>query len=148
MILGVNDEKQIKNEYLKKQEEFLDTFIKLRMNKSIGQRKTIQAKEMISRSHIIGVFGMSLGSTDMVWWEELVSWLCSNKNNKLIIYCRGYGEVLKRKIPSKIIRLNNKIKNDFLEKGKGNHKNDTLNEIKSRIFISYNADIFNFVKDN
>ena len=47
MILGVNDESQIENDYLKSQNLFLDTFIKKRMNNSIGQRKTENAIRVI-----------------------------------------------------------------------------------------------------
>lgn len=53
MILGVNDIDQIGNDLLKDEEIFLDTFIKRRMNNSIGQRKTEKAVDNISKSHII-----------------------------------------------------------------------------------------------
>lgn len=96
MILGVNDESQIENDYLKSESLFLDTFIKSRMNNGLGQRKTESAIELINKSHIICVFGMSIGNTDKMWWEELIKWLVSNDSNKLVIFWKGYEDNLKK----------------------------------------------------
>lgn len=145
MILGVNDVSQINNNLLKSDSDFLDTFIKERMNENIGQGKNQSVKEIIEKSHIIGIFGMSIGITDKIWWEELVRWLNDNTDNKLIIYYKGDNErekALKKRIPANTIRLNKKIKNDFMEKGNVPEENKQF--IKDRIFVSYNTPIFDF----
>ena len=144
MILGVNDVDQINSGFLKNDEEFLDTFIKRRMNNSIGQRKTEHAQKLIENSHIICIFGMSIGSTDKMWWEEIVKWLNRSDNNKLVIYYKGYNEELDRKLPVNTIRLNNRLKREILEKGGADIKSSNIDKVKERIFISYNSDIFNF----
>lgn len=144
MILGVNDEDQINSAFLKTDPEFLDTFIKKRMNDNIGQRKIEHAKNLIDGSHIICIFGMSIGYTDKMWWEEILSWLKKSEFNKLIIFYKGYEEQLRRKIPATTIRLNNKIKNDILKKGNADIEDLNTEKIKNRIFISYNTNIFNF----
>lgn len=144
MILGVNDADQINNAFLRADSEFLDTFIKKRMNDNIGQRKIEHAKKLINGSHIICIFGMSIGCTDKIWWEEILSWLQKSENNKLIIFYKGYEERLKRKIPADTIRLNNRIKKDILQKGGADIEDPDIEKIKDRIFISYNANIFNF----
>lgn len=54
------------------------------------------------------------------------------------------NEELERKLPAKTIRLNNKLKRKILEKGGADVENPGLDKIKQRIFISYNANIFNF----
>ena len=146
MILGVNDESQIKNDLLKKNNEFLDTFVKIRMNKEIGQQKTESVKNLISKSHIICIFGMSLGDTDKIWWEEIVKWLNRDGTNKIIIFWKGYEEVFERKIPARTIRLNNSMKHQLFMKGKGEHDDNVYERIKDRIMISYNTDIFEFKK--
>lgn len=144
MILGVNDINQVNNEFLKSDEEFLDTFIKRRMNDSIGQRKTEYARKMIAESHIICIFGMSIGSTDRMWWEEIVKWLSVSNVNKLIIYYKGYKEELNRKLPVNTIRLNNRLKREILEKGGADMEDPKIDKVKQRIFISFNTNIFNF----
>lgn len=144
MILGVNDIDQVNNTFLKNDVEFLDTFIKRRMNDSIGQKKTEHAKELMEGSHIICIFGMSIGNTDKMWWEEIVAWLRKSDNNKLVVYYKGYENELKKRIPAMIIRLNNKLKKEILEKGGMSMDVPNLEKLKNRIFISYNTHIFNF----
>lgn len=144
MILGVNDESQINNTFLKNDSEFLDTFIKKRMNDNIGQRKTEHTKELLSESHIICIFGMSIGNTDKMWWEEIADWLTQSECNKLIIYYKGFDNELKKRFPSNTIRLNNKLKKEILEKGGIDINNSHFDDLKNRIFISYNSNIFNF----
>lgn len=146
MILGVNDESQIQNDYLKTENIFLDTFIKERMNNSIGQRKTENAISIINDSHIICIFGMSIGNTDRMWWEELIKWLGSNESNKLVIYWRGFEEALKKRLPGTITRLNEKIRKDIFQKGKGKNDENYFSNIKDRIMICYNTGIFSFPK--
>lgn len=142
MILGVNDESQIRNELLKSENIFLDTFIKKRMNQGIGQRKTEQALDIINSSHIVCVFGMSIGNTDIMWWEELIKWLGENGSNKLVIFWKGFEDALKKKLPSTMIRLNDKLRKEIFQKGKGKNDEGYYSKIKDRIMISYNANIF------
>lgn len=144
MILGVNDIDQVNSVFLKNDTEFLDTFIKRRMNDSIGQRKTELAQKLIEESHIICIFGMSIGSTDKMWWEEIVNWLNVSDNNKLVVYCTGYKKELNRKLPANTIRLSNKLKRKILEKGGADMKSPDIDKIKQKIFISFNSNIFNF----
>lgn len=144
MILGVNDVDQVNSAFLKYDMEFLDTFIKTRMNDSIGQRKSEHARKLIEESHIICIFGMSMGSTDKMWWEEIVNWLNASDRNKLVIYYKGYEEELNGKLPANIIRLNNQLKREILKKGGADVENPDIDKMKQRIFISYNDSIFNF----
>lgn len=146
MILGVNDVEQIGNDLLKDEELFLDTFIKRRMNNSIGQRKTEKATEIINKSHIVCVFGMSIGNTDKMWWEVLVEWLASNENNKLVFFWKGFEDALKKKLPSKVVRLNESIKRMVFDKGRGKYDENYYKKIKNRIMISYNSNIFSLPK--
>lgn len=145
MILGVNDASQINNESLKDNSEFLELFVKANMNRSIGQRKIEKAKEIIKNSHIICVYGMSLGNTDKMWWEELVNWLVVNENNKLVVCCWNTDTEYKRMLPAVKIRLKNKTKNLLLRRGCGNYKEEQLELIKNRIFILNNPQIFDFM---
>lgn len=144
MILGVNDVEQIHSDLLRGDEDFLDTFIKRRMNENIGQRKTERVRGLITGSRIICIFGMSMGNTDKMWWEEIVRWLNSSFYNILIIFYKGFEEELKKKLPIKTIPLNKKILKETLEKGRGDMSDSVIENIKKKIFISYNADIFNF----
>ena len=146
MILGVNDESQIINDFLREEELFKDTFIKERMNRNIGQRKIEIVADVIKNSRIICVFGMSIGNTDKIWWEKLVDWLLGNEYNKLIIFSRVDDALLNKRFPARMIRSNEKIKRTIFEKGKGKWSEDYYSDIKKRILISYNANIFSLLK--
>ena len=146
MILGVNDESQIINDFLREEELFKDTFIKERMNKGIGQRKMEIAADIIKKSGIICVFGMSIGNTDKIWWEKLIDWLLGNTNNKLIIFSRVDNALLNKRLPSRLIRSNERIRRKIFEKGKGEWSESYYPAVKERILISYNANIFSFPK--
>ena len=127
--------------------ELLANNIKKSVNESIGQRKTKKAYDVISDSHIICVFGMSIGNTDKMWWEYIVKWLIENERNKLIIFWCVDESYLRKKLPAKIIRLNNQIKRMVFEKGQASYDDAFYNKVKARIMISYNASIFSFPID-
>ena len=146
VVLGVNDESQINNEALSKNEMFKNVFLKDRMNRQMGQRRTERAEEIIDKSQIICVFGMSIGITDKRWWEKIITWLLTNENRKLLIYAREDESLFKRKIPTQIIRAREKVRRDFWKKGKGRQGEDVYQKIQSRIIIVFNSKIFSFPK--
>jgi hypothetical protein len=145
MILGVNDETQINNNFLKNNNMFRDTFIKNKMNIGIGQGKTRKTMKIINDSHIICVFGMSIGSTDGMWWEELINWLIADKNNRLIIYRKSQDNKPK-KSSGATIRDKEKVRREIFEKGRGNFDEKIYDSIRDRIMVVFNSYIFNFHK--
>lgn len=144
MILAVNDASQINNEFLKKDEIFLDTFIKKRINANIGARKTEKTVDVIRNSRIICIYGMSIGITDKIWWEELIKWLISNSNNKLVIFCKEKEEKIKSRIPAPTIRMTEKVRRKIFENGRGNRTETEYKQIKDRIMVVFNSRIFSF----
>lgn len=85
-ILGVNDETQIANQDLLSVPNFSKIMIKPESVNAIGQLWHSEAEEMISKSRVICVFGMSLGESDSKWWSRILRWLKENSNRHLIIY--------------------------------------------------------------
>lgn len=149
MILGVNDPEQIKNETLRNNSEFLDAFIKMRMNAIAGQKKMERAEEIIKNSKIIFLFGMSIGDTDKLWWERIVQWLKETQHAKLIIFYRCDEKdkaMLKRQIPAAVNRTNERIKEDFLRKGGMNKEDSDYLDVSKKVFVSYDiyANMFDF----
>ena len=152
MILGVNDESQVNNNFLRDNTLFLRTFIKKEMNSSLGEGRTEAVQKILDRSRIVCIFGMSLGQTDKMWWISLWEWLKKSENHKLIIFKRISPDLLKHKLPSKLVRLREKHLNEFLKSADVPERDIepgatvavNLEKIKDRIFFSYNSDIFNF----
>ena len=129
---------------LKKDEIFLDTFIKKRINANIGARKTEKTVDVIRNSRIICIYGMSIGITDKIWWEELIKWLISNSNNKLVIFCKEKEEKIKSRIPAPTIRMTEKVRRKIFENGRGNRTETEYKQIKDRIMVVFNSRIFSF----
>lgn len=146
IVLGVNDESQINNDALRKHDLFKNIFLKGNINSQMGQRRTERAEEMIDRSMVICIFGMSIGLTDKRWWEKIISWMRQNVNRKLIIYTRVDEKYLKKRIPTYIIREIEKVKRDLFKKGSGDQADTVYDDISSRIFVVFNSKIFGFPK--
>lgn len=142
MILGVNDTSQVNNAFLTGNNEFLDTFIKERLNKNLGQRRTQTAEKMIEESDIICIYGLSIGHTDRMWWKKITDWLHRSTYHKLIIY---YKDGRDRSSSQRIIRAKNRVKDKMVENmDKGTMGLPVIEGIKTKICVSYNPDIFNF----
>lgn len=143
-LLGVNDTSQIENEFLQADTTFVTTFVKRNANEYLGQQRTSKTKDIIYKSNIICVFGMSIGDTDKMWWVELVNWLIASNLRKLIIFWKGNESEFKRPIPTQVILLKNSIMRRFLDLGKGVHSDAELKAIEKQIMVIFNSKIFSF----
>lgn len=85
-ILGVDNTSQIANQELLSVPNFSEIMIKPQSVNAIGQLWHAEAKEIISKSRIICVFGMSLGESDAQWWNIIIKWLKENSSRRLIVY--------------------------------------------------------------
>jgi hypothetical protein len=46
-----------------------------------------QADSILKRSSIICIFGMSLGASDQIWWNKIVTWLSESSQRQLVVFC-------------------------------------------------------------
>ena len=148
-IIAVNDANQINNEQLKEDEDILNALVKRRLNSGLGQQKTELAQNLINSSRIIAIYGMSLGETDIIWWETIYKWLLTASNNYLIIYHYGDEKAMKRNHPQRRIQETDRIKNRFFDRVSGlNLAEEQINSVKSRILISFQNELFRFKETN
>ena len=144
MILGVNDKTQVNNERLKANDEFLDLFVKPRVNTAIGEGKTESVQEVIDKSCIICIFGMSLGATDKLWWERILQWLTRSETNKLVLFQKPDQDTRGRSTASNQIQRTRLAKDRLFEIGGAELKEQERENVSDRIFVSLETDIFNF----
>lgn len=85
LIMGVNDASQIENEAFSQDETVLNELVKPRQNEIIKMNYDYRATQIINRSQIICVYGMSIGETDQKWWKLIMQWLQRDINNHLIV---------------------------------------------------------------
>lgn len=74
-ICGVNDVSQIGSDALSKNEDIASTFVKGEIQKLFGSVDDRRAEDIILGANILIIFGLSLGETDIRWWEAVVKLL-------------------------------------------------------------------------
>lgn len=141
IILGVNDESQIADAQLNSDESILATTIKSRANLQKGSRSTEIAEELINRSDIICVFGMSYGVTDRYWWTQLCGWLTQHNDRRLILF--NYNPNVKL---SNNVGLNYKQEQAIFNKFKevAGVSEETWNSIRAKIYVKEKPQLFDF----
>ena len=136
LIMGVNDASQIEHETFSQDETVLDEIVKPRQNEIIRMNYDYRATQVINRSRVICIYGMSIGETDQKWWKLIMKWLYANTNNHLI--------VLQHRAPIRLVpvwrRFVNSTRNLLYMYGEVSPEDQK--NIESRIHIDVDHDIF------
>lgn len=138
MIMGVNDASQIKNAELAAIKSICNEIIKPSQNADVGTEYQIITKELIENSHVICIYGMSIGATDKLWWNLIAEWLCADSNRLLIIFANSTD--YNKKYTFKKTKPRNMIKNRFFSMLTNGTKLRPI--IENRIFVAMNRNIF------
>lgn len=85
-IMGLNDIDQIKNPELASDQRFSNYLIKPSLNRLHRMGNATNASKIINESTIICIYGMSLGETDLLWWNKIITWLNASTDRHLIIF--------------------------------------------------------------
>lgn len=127
IIVGVNDESQIKNESFRENSILRELLIKPEANKNQGTGIEEKCKELIESTDLFVFFGISLGETDSNWWK-LIAEVLADRKARLIFF--EYRESFNQ-------RLIGNIKDEVKERISKYHLSNTGKElIKERTFIS------------
>lgn len=148
MVLGVNDMSQISNSDIFQGENdiYLSQIIKQKTNEINQEYNDEKTWEVLKRSNLIVIYGMSMGATDNLWWKRIGEVMHDNGLLQLIIYDRHVPKderfLLKRRLYEKQKR------NDFANLL--NYSDVVKEDIKKRIHIQSNnifKDFENVIKD-
>lgn len=151
MIFGLNDETQIVNmEIFKDAEpEILSQIVKVKANKMYRRKMDEKANNLLSGSHIIYIYGMSLGETDKLWWERICNLLIKRTTVRVIVYSYETKQFESRLLGAKYAIAERKIKEKLLSYLKLTE--EQKQSIMPRIHVT-TQDIFsglsNIVKEN
>ncbi len=140
MILGLDNIKQIGNPELQISTELTNYIIKAAINEALGEERITNAQQIINNSDYVCVYGMSLGETDLMWWQFLVDWLSKKNARRLVLF--AYEKANTPPSGSEKLRLQDKWKNKFLKTADINPEN--LSKIRSQIIVIIRSKIFNF----
>lgn len=102
MVLGVNDETQIKalDLFSGYGDEYKNQIIKPKTNEMNEENIDRKVANLILNSHLIYVYGMSMGETDALWWKRIVDRIYNNSSVHLIFRCFSAPEdrLLRRRL--------------------------------------------------
>ena len=73
LLMGVNDSSQIANTDFRNGYLVPDLFIKPLINKEWEDGIDTRCREMISQADVIILYGLSIGATDRMWWQEIAN---------------------------------------------------------------------------
>lgn len=127
IIVGVNDESQIKNESFRENSILRELLIKPEANKNQGTGIDKECKKLIENTDLFVFFGISLGETDSNWWK-LIAEVLADKKTRLILF--EYRESFNQ-------RLIGNIKDEVKERISKYHLSNRGKElIKEHTFVS------------
>ena len=75
ILMGVNDENQLKIDKSFITQKLMRTLIKPETNKALGRSEAQNARSLIKESDILVVYGWSMGDTDKDWRDLVGEWL-------------------------------------------------------------------------
>ena len=138
LILGINDAGQISNPSLREQANLTEYIVKPIVNESLGEQLMDIAKRTIDDSDYVCVYGMSLGETDVIWWEYLLDWLKNKSTRRLVLYIYEGGQ--SSSSGQQKMRRINRWKNVFLDRAKAS--SDIIDKLRAQIIVLTGSKIF------
>ena len=134
MVLGVHDESQLANAESFK---FYDQYYIAQMIKSrtdfFNEENTYKnALQILNNSHLIYIYGMSLGDTDKYWWENICRLLRGNSSLRVILHC--YNAPKNELLPFEIRRFEDKQRDRLLSFG--NDEKEQTASLRERIHVT------------
>ena len=144
MVMGVNDESQIKNKTLLSNQYFRNSIIKKECNVAQATLHVQQCSDYIRHAQMFFMFGLSIGDTDKDWWNLIANTMYTN-GAPLIIYVRSDRDV------TGIFSFDrqeviDETKELFLSKLSIDEEKKQA--IRERIYVAINSNMFNVEPDN
>lgn len=138
MIMGIDNPSQISNPVFVNDLDIIREIVKPEQNK---EAKTNYEKGVISTinaSHIICIYGMSIGETDRKWWTAISKWLVSDPNRLLVIL--GHDDKYDKRFTHSQRKVVTSLVDKFLD---NTDLDDNQKEkIRDRVLVGMNYDIF------
>lgn len=135
MITGLNDKNQIANPELRDNEDLIHTFIKPQINSDCGELVDQEALDLLNRSSIFVVFGMSYGATDKMWWRKICDRMLNDGSAYLILF--EISQKCQKIHLENEYKIKNEIRNKFFDGLDLN--DDQKKKIAQRILITFNS---------
>ena len=140
IIVGVDNEEQMKNISFRNNENIKDCMVKIQSNESMKTTRHLDYKKMINNANLIVLFGVSLGDTDAYLWRTIGENLEERKNVALIHHIYAPNAVPPTQM-QKRGRLERE-QQELIRTKMGIKQENWTNEIKNKLFFTLNKSIF------
>lgn len=140
IIIGVDNEMQIANEAFRNDEDIKDWLIKIQSNHAMKLTRHERCENLIANAHLIVLYGVSLGDTDLRWWT-LIGKELKRRNNIAIIQHLFKPNAITPTTMQRIGAIEREHQNHLVEK-MGLKSEDKAETLLSRLFFTINANIF------
>ena len=141
-ILGVSDSYMIKNSELLNNRFFKTYMLKPECVSALGEAWYSQARQLIQNSNVVCIFGMSLGRSDSVWWEELMDRLINDAKFHIVIFWYDKTPPNSASIIEQL-KAKEKIQRDLCEYSAATDA--MIVELRKRVHVVFNTKrMFNF----
>ncbi len=102
-----------------------------------------QAYQTMFDSECIGIYGMSLGRSDMLWWKLVEDWLCEDEKHILFIFAYVQEQKINTRSPrQRYFNRGEPLKDKFMSYL--NSQNAKDHKIEQRVHVVVNPDLFDF----
>lgn len=143
VIMGVNDESQlIVADGLTLTDELKWQLIKGEMSKAANMNREVEAKQLISDSSIIALYGVSYGETDARWWHEILTWLRGDEFRKVVAFVYEENMPLDARAAWEAPIYEKNKKEEILKK-LGVSDVSLIEKLKPQIYIIQNTKLLN-----
>lgn len=140
IIIGVDNKEQIANDKFRDDEDAKDFLVKVQSNFTMKSTRHTTCESLISKAHLIIMYGVSIGETDARWWK-LIGEQFKNRNTFSIIqYLYTPNEIspTKKQLMGRIEREHRKI----IMKKMGFKDNEWPEDTNDRLFFIINSNAF------
>lgn len=142
ILLGVNDETQIKNEAFRTDQRLKEYMIKPETNKMLKDGIDEDCTNLINNTNVFVFFGASMGETDKKWWELIAKHTVS-VSNSIILLCEFNSELKGGRDLGENERT---VKSKFISQT--NIPKEQEENLKNKIYVSINGNMFKDVKQH
>lgn len=113
MVLGVNDTTQIAAPSLFDgyDDIFINQMIKQKTNEINGRNMDQKAFDLLKKSDLIYIYGMSLGETDKLWWDRICTIMAQKAQLHVIIH--RYDAPEDGLIRRRFLQFTSRVKKEF-----------------------------------
>jgi len=138
LVMGVDNGAQIANIDFRNDLRLTRSLVKSESNNAIRKNEFNHCINILGSSNIICIYGMSLGQTDGLWWDEIRKWMASNSLAILLIF--WWDPTCKKSSVGSCLEARERFEL-VLGQNLGFSENELI-MMKNRIFVAINSNPF------